>query len=123
MVVELRAGGRMEDSPVTGQGITPVMLGCFRGTYRVLNDTVAFNTWDASYADRDYSLVAACPGDDGTQPVISLTLVNDVFASCGAGDAAVARARIEVRAAGGPGATGRSSRAERARRPARRPRR
>ena len=80
MGVKLWAGGRMENNVVTGQGITPVMLGRFPGTYVVVNNTVAFNMWDASFADRDYSLVAAYPWDDGTLPVISLTLANNVFA-------------------------------------------
>lgn len=80
MGIKLWAGGRMENDVVTGQGITPVMLGRFPGTYVVVNNTVAFNMWDASYAERDYALVAGYPWDDGTAPAISLTLANNVFA-------------------------------------------
>ena len=80
MGVKLWAGGRMENNVVTGQGITPVMLGRFAGTYVVVNNTVAYNMWDPSFAERDYSLVAAYPWDDGTQPVVHLTLANNVFA-------------------------------------------
>jgi hypothetical protein len=36
-----------------------------------------------------------------TVPAGALVQENDVFASCGAGDAAIAWARIEVRTAGG----------------------
>ena len=80
MGIKLWAGGRMENNVVLGQGITPVMLGRFAGTYVVVNNTVAYNMWDATYAERDYSLVAAYPWDDGTEPVIHLTLANNVFA-------------------------------------------
>lgn len=79
MGVKLWAGGRMENNVVTGQGITPVMLGRFPGTYVVVNNTVAFNMQDA-WAERDYALGAAWPWDDGTQPAISLTLANNIFA-------------------------------------------
>lgn len=79
MGIKLWAGGRMENNVVTGQGITPVMLGRFPGTYVVVNNTVAFNMQDA-WAERDYALGAAWPWDDGTQPAISLTLANNVFA-------------------------------------------
>lgn len=80
MGIKLWAGGRMESNVVLGQGITPVMLGRFPGSYVVVNNTVAFNMWDASFAARDYALAAAFPWDDGTEPAISLTLVNNVFA-------------------------------------------
>ncbi len=80
MGIKLWAGGRIENNAVWGQGITPVMLGRFPGTYAVVHNTVAFNMWDASYAERDYALVAAWPWDDGTEPAISLTLAGNVFA-------------------------------------------
>ena len=79
MGIKLWAGGRMENNVVTGQGITPVMLGRFPGTYVVVNNTVAFNMQDP-WAERDYALGAAWPWDDGTRPAISLTLANNVFA-------------------------------------------
>ena len=79
MGVKLWAGGRMENNVVTGQGILPVMLGRFPGTYVVVNNTIAFNMQDA-WAERDYALGAAWPWDDGTRPAISLTLANNVFA-------------------------------------------
>lgn len=56
------------------------MLGRFPGSYVVVNNTVAFNMWDAAFAERDYSLVAGYPWDDGTAPAIALTLVGNVFA-------------------------------------------
>jgi hypothetical protein len=80
MGIKLWAGGRMENNAVWGQGITPVMLGRFPGTYVVVNNTVAYNMWDASFAERDYALVAGYPWDDGTEPAIALTLAGNVFA-------------------------------------------
>lgn len=80
MGIKVWAGGRIENNAVWGQGITPVMLGRFPGSYAVLHNTVAYNMWDASYAERDYALVAAYPWDDGTAPAIALTLAGNVFA-------------------------------------------
>lgn len=77
--IKLWAGGRMENNVVWGQGINPVMLGVFPGTYEVVNNTIAFNMWDSSFAARDYAFVAG-GAEGGPAPSISLTLVNNVFA-------------------------------------------
>jgi hypothetical protein len=80
MGIKLWAGGRMENNVVWGQGITPVVVGKYPGTYEVVNNTVAFNMY-GDFSERDYALVAGYPNDDtGIPPEIGLTLVNNIFA-------------------------------------------
>ncbi len=80
MGIKLWAGGRMENNVVWGQGITPVLIGKYPGIYEVVNNTIAYNMY-ASFAERDYALVAGYPNDDtGIPPEITLTLRNNIFA-------------------------------------------
>jgi len=77
--IKLWAGGRMENNVVWGQGINPVMVGVYPGTYEVVNNTIAYNMYSSDYGARDYAFVAAYP-QDGTSAAIQLTLVNNIFA-------------------------------------------
>jgi hypothetical protein len=77
--IKLWAGGRMENNVVWGQGINPVMVGVYPGTYEVVNNTIAYNMYSPDYGARDYAFVAAYP-EDGTSAAIQLTLVNNIFA-------------------------------------------
>ena len=77
--IKLWAGGRMENNVVWGQGINPVMLGVYPGTYEVVNNTIAYNMYSADYGARDYAFAAAYP-ENGTPAAIQLTLVNNIFA-------------------------------------------
>jgi hypothetical protein len=77
--IKLWAGGRMENNVVWGQGVNPVMLAAYSGTYEVVNNTIAYNMYAADYGARDYAFVAAYP-EDGTSAAIQLTLVNNIFA-------------------------------------------
>jgi hypothetical protein len=77
--VKLWAGGRMENNVIWGSGIAPIVIGIHPGSYEIVNNTIAFNMWDAGYAGRDYSLVAAYPSD-GSSAEIDLLLSNNIFA-------------------------------------------
>jgi len=61
--IKLWAGGRMENNVLWGQGDSAVVLGDWAGTYEVVKNTVAHNMWDASFSERNYSLVAAYPSE------------------------------------------------------------
>ncbi len=77
--IKLWAGGKMENNVLCGQGNTPVVIGAYPGTYEVINNTIAYNMWDADYSVRNYSFVAAYP-EDVTSAKIELTLLNNIFA-------------------------------------------
>lgn len=76
--IKLWAGGRMENNVVWGQGINPVMVGAYTSTVEIVNNTLAYNMYDASYATRDYALVVGYP-NDGFAPPVTLALVNNIF--------------------------------------------
>lgn len=76
--IKLWAGGRMEYNAIWGQGFNPVSVGDYPGVYEIVNNTIAYNMWDADYSVRAYAFVAAYEGDT-TQP-ITLTLLNNIFA-------------------------------------------
>lgn len=77
--VKLWAGGEMLSNAVWGHGINPVNVGVYTGTYRVINNTIAYNMWDPAFSIRDYAFIAGYP-EIGKSPVITLTLVNNIFA-------------------------------------------
>jgi hypothetical protein len=77
--IKLWAGGLMEDNLVWGQGINPVVVGIYAGTYTVTNNTIAYNMWDPAYSERDYAFVAAYP-EIGYSPSVTLMLTNNIFA-------------------------------------------
>jgi len=77
--IKLWASGQMVNNAVWGQGINPVVVGIYTGTYTVTNNTIAYNMWDLTYSERDYAFVAAYP-EIGFSPPVTLTLVNNVFA-------------------------------------------
>lgn len=80
MGIKLWAGGRMENNVVWGQGLTPVVVGKYPGTYEVVNNSIAYNMY-AGFSERDYALVAGYPNDDtGIPPQITLTMTNNIFA-------------------------------------------
>jgi hypothetical protein len=77
--IKLWAGGLMENNLVWGQGINPVVVGIYTGTYTVTSNIVAYNMWDSAYSERDYAFIAAYP-EIGYSPPVKLTLVNNIFA-------------------------------------------
>jgi len=77
--IKLWAGGRMENNVVWGQGDTAVVIGAYRGTYELINNSIAYNMWNADFSIRNYSFVAAYPEND-TSARIKLTLLNNIFA-------------------------------------------
>jgi len=76
--IKLWAGGRMEKNVVWGQGINPVMVGKYPCTVEVIGNTIAYNMYDLTFSERDYSFVAAYP-EDG-ESLVRLILVNNIFA-------------------------------------------
>jgi hypothetical protein len=77
--IKLWSGGRIENNIVWGTGICPVVIGIYPSSYEVVNNTIAFNMWDPSFSDRDYSFVAGYP-EDGISAEIDLLLSNNIFA-------------------------------------------
>ncbi len=77
--IKLWSGGRVENNVVWGTGISPVVIGIYPGSYEVVNNTIAFNMWDPSFSDRDYSFVAGYP-ENGIPAEIDLLLSNNLFA-------------------------------------------
>jgi len=77
--IKLWGGGRIENNILWGQGNTPVVIGAYPGSYEVVNNTIAYNMWDASYSERNYAFAAAYP-EDGSSARIDLTLRNNIFA-------------------------------------------
>jgi hypothetical protein len=77
--IKLWAGGLMEDNLVWGQGINPVVVGIYAGTYTVTSNTIAYNMWDPAFSERDYAFVAAYP-EIGYSPRVTLTLTNNILA-------------------------------------------
>ncbi len=78
--IKLWAGGRMENNVVWGQGNSAVWIGTFTSTLEVYNNTIAYNMWDTSYSDRNWSFVAGYPEEIQPYPPVTLTLVNNIFA-------------------------------------------
>jgi hypothetical protein len=77
--IKLWAGGLMENNYIWGQGINPVVVGIYTGTYTVTNNTIAYNMWDPTFGGRDYAFVAAYP-EIGFSPRVTLTMINNIFA-------------------------------------------
>jgi hypothetical protein len=77
MGIKLWAGGRAENNVVWGQGLNAVVAGIHSGTYEVVNNVVAYNSYDPAYAARSYSFVAGVE-----QPPVAMTvrLINNIFA-------------------------------------------
>jgi len=78
--IKLWAGGRMEGNLLWGQGINPLDVGMFDCTAVVVNNTIAYNMWDAGYGARDYAATFgyAEPGEE--PPAVLLTLRANIFA-------------------------------------------
>ena len=77
--IKLWAGGSIENNVVWGEGIDPVSLGNYPGTYEVVNNTIAYNMYDPGFSERGYAFRAAYPEERGAAE-IQLTLVNNIFA-------------------------------------------
>ncbi len=79
--IKIWAGGSMINNIVMGQGNTPVFIGAYPGIYEFINNTIAYNMYDASFSIRNYAFVASYPDDaTGISAEIDLTLVNNIFA-------------------------------------------
>ncbi len=76
--IKLWAGGRMENNVVWGQGDSSVWLGVHPGVFEVVNNTIAYNMYDAEYSGRNYAFAAGYPEEGPAS--IELTMVNNIFA-------------------------------------------
>ena len=77
--IKLWAGGCIENNVVWGQGDSAVWAGTFPSTLEVVNNTIAYNMWDPTYSERNWTLVVGYPEEIESPPVM-LTLVNNIFA-------------------------------------------
>ncbi|MGM0375040.1 MAG: right-handed parallel beta-helix repeat-containing protein, partial [Chloroflexota bacterium] len=77
--IKLWAGGRIENNIIWGQGNSAVWAGTFPGALDVINNTIAYNMWDPTYSERNWSLVVGYP-EEMKAPPVTLTLVNNIFA-------------------------------------------
>ncbi len=76
--IKLWAGGRMEGNAIWGQGFAPVSIGMYPGSYEVVNNTMAYNMWDAAFSTRSYSFVVAY--DSAPSRALDLILTDNIFA-------------------------------------------
>jgi hypothetical protein len=77
--IKLWAGGLMEDNILWGQGNSPVWVGVFPSTVEALHNTVAYNMWDGTFSQRNWSFVAGYP-EEMDSPPVQLTLLGNIFA-------------------------------------------
>jgi len=77
--IKLWAGGRIENNVVWGQGNSAIWIGTFHSTLEVVNNTIAFNMWDPTYSERNWTFVAGYP-EEIPSPQVELLLVNNIFA-------------------------------------------
>jgi hypothetical protein len=78
--IKLWAGGRLENNVIWGQGNSAVWLGTFNSKFAVVNNTIAFNMWDANYSDRNWAFSVGYPEENFPLPRVDLLLVNNIFA-------------------------------------------
>lgn len=79
--MKLWAGGRIENCLVYGTGFNPLPLASFSNvTVELVNNTIAMNMWDPSYAVRDYAMTVGYQEGETPLSGISLTMINNVFA-------------------------------------------
>ncbi|MFN2299279.1 MAG: right-handed parallel beta-helix repeat-containing protein [Anaerolineales bacterium] len=77
--IKLWAGGLMEGNILWGQGNSPVWVGVFPSTVEALHNTVAYNMWDETFSQRNWSFVAGYP-EEMDSPPVQLTLLGNIFA-------------------------------------------
>lgn len=78
--IKLWGGGRVENNLVWGQGNSALWLGTFQSSLEVVNNTIAYNMWDAAYAGRNWAFSAGYPEETVALPQVELLLVNNIFA-------------------------------------------
>ena len=74
--IKLWSGGRLENNAIWGQGNAAVVLDRNSGVYEMINNTIAYNMWDTTFAVRNWGMVVSY---DAVVPC-SLTLANNIFA-------------------------------------------
>ncbi len=77
--IKLWSGGRIENNLIWGQGNSAIWAGTFDCDMEIINNTVAYNMWDQSYATRNWAVVVGYP-EEIPKPDVNLTLVNNIFA-------------------------------------------
>jgi len=78
--IKLWAGGRMENNIIWGQGLSAVWIGTFHSVLEVINNTIAYNSWDPSFSERSWVFSAGYPEEIVALPEVDLLLVNNIFA-------------------------------------------
>jgi hypothetical protein len=77
--IKVWAGGRIENNAIWGSGDSAIWAGTWHSTVEIINNTVAYNMWDRSYALRNWSVVVGYP-EELAKPEVNLTMVNNIFA-------------------------------------------
>ena len=77
--IKVWAGGRIENNIIWGQGNSAIWAGVFHSTIEIINNSVAYNMWDPSYAERNWAVVIGYP-EELSKPEVNLTMVNNIFA-------------------------------------------
>ncbi len=78
--IKVWAGGRIENNLVWGQGNSALWLGTFHGTVELINNTIAFNMWEAEFSGRNYAVSVGYPEEIVALPRVNLVMVNNIFA-------------------------------------------
>jgi hypothetical protein len=78
--IKVWSGGLIVSNALWGQGLAPLSLGAYTSTLSMVNNSVAYNMYDASFAVRDYAMAVGYPDESGYSAPFTLTLVNNLFA-------------------------------------------
>ncbi|MFN2305015.1 MAG: right-handed parallel beta-helix repeat-containing protein, partial [Anaerolineales bacterium] len=76
--IKVWAGGRIENNSIWGQGNSAIWSGSFNCTIEIINNTVAYNMWDESYSERNWSVVVGYP-EEIAKTEVALTKENNNF--------------------------------------------
>lgn len=77
--IKVWAGGRIENNVIWGSGDSAIWAGTWHSTVEIINNTVAYNMWDRTYALRNWAVVVGYP-EELAKPEVNLTMVNNIFA-------------------------------------------
>jgi hypothetical protein len=77
--IKVWAGGRIENNAIWGSGDSAIWAGTWHSAVEIINNTVAYNMWDPSYALRNWAVVVGYP-EELPKPEVNLVMVNNIFA-------------------------------------------
>lgn len=77
--IKLWAGGLIENNIIWGNGDSAVWIGTWDCDLEVINNTIAYNAWDPSFSQRNWTFSAGYP-EELPRPEVNLLLANNIFA-------------------------------------------